>query len=103
MIEKNSEDVEALKAIIAEQKAHDAEVSEDLNCRQYTWDENSGRLVGISWAEKGLSENLNVSGCKALTHLSCYNNQLLNLDVTNCTKLESLQADDTTIITGFQK
>ncbi len=113
---KNKADVEALKALIAEQNAQGASVDDDIDDEyEYIWKE--GRLVGILWGteEEGNQFNLtsdlsfaafdaledlrvnsngvqslDVSQNKNLLQLECGGNQLTKLDLTNNTKLEYL-------------
>ena len=116
----STNDAEALKNLIAEQKKQGAsnELSEDIqNSWQYTWE--NGRLVGIDWEEVDLKGELSTekfsalrylncgSECKdsqltsldvtkntALTYLYCNYNQLTSLDVTKNTALTKLDCDD---------
>lgn len=100
--EKNTEEVTALKKLIAEQRALGATVSEDLNNWQYTWDKE-GHLVSIDWDGYGLSGNINFGGFPYLTKLNCgwvsrfegyITNQLTGLDVSKNEKLTELYCRD---------
>ena len=102
----STNDAEALKNLIAEQKKQGAssELSEDIqNSKQYTW--KNGRLVGIDWRKVELKgelstekfsalhyqlTSLDVTKNTALTYLSCSGNQLSSLDVTKNTALTTL-------------
>lgn len=99
-------------------------LSTDLDSYQYVWDEK-GNLTELHWNEKfyssggslslkgfesleilycdrnpGLS-SLDVSGCTALTELSCVYNQLSGLDLSKNKALESLLCDDNVKVTGY--
>lgn len=100
--EKNSEEVTALRKLIAEQKALGATVSEDLNNWQYTWDKE-GHLVSIDWDGYGLRGNINFDGFPYLTKLNCgwvstfegyITNQLTGLEVSRNEKLAELYCRD---------
>ena len=83
----STNDAEALKNLIAEQKKQGAssELSEDIqNSKQYTW--KNGRLVGIV----ELKGELSTEKFSALHYLYCNNNQLTSLDVTKNTALTYL-------------
>ena len=87
----STNDAEALKNLIAEQKKQGAssELSEDIqNSKQYTWE--NGRLVGIDWGEVELKGELSTEKFSALTSLRCGGNQLTSLDVTKNTALTTL-------------
>ena len=66
---RDEKDVTALKTLIAEQRERGATVSEDLDSKEYTWE--NGRLCGISWSHKSLSGNTrndrHFSRCKKRT------------------------------------
>ena len=87
---KNGQDVAALNAIIKEQKALSAEVSEDLDNFQYEWNEE-GRLVSINWEYAKLKGNIRFSGLSTLQKLYCSYNSLEGLDVSACTSLQILK------------
>ncbi|MDR1980855.1 MAG: hypothetical protein LBQ39_04435, partial [Tannerellaceae bacterium] len=60
-----------------------------------TWNKESPkRVVFISWSEKGLAGNLDLSGCEALTSLICYTNALTALDVSANTALTYLECSN---------
>ena len=87
----STNDAEALKNLIAEQKKQGAssELSEDIqNSKQYTW--KNGRLVGIDWRKVELKGELSTEKFSALHYLYCNNNQLTSLDVTKNTALTYL-------------
>ena len=72
----STNDAEALKNLIAEQKKQGAssELSEDIqNSKQYTW--KNGRLVGIDWRKVELKGELSTEKFSALHYLYCNNNQ----------------------------
>ena len=92
----STNDAEALKNLIAEQKKQGAssELSEDIqNSKQYTW--KNGRLVGIDWRKELSTEKFS-----ALHYLYCNNNQLSSLDVTKNTKLldDAIRCDANVVI-----
>ncbi len=86
--EKSENDVIALKALIETQIANGATISEDIDNDEYVWED--GRLVGIYWADKSLTGELDLSAFNALEYLHCSGNQLTELNVTNCTGLTCL-------------
>lgn len=108
----NEGDVKALSKIIREQDALGVDVPNELNdYNYYTWNQETGRLTGISWycglqGEVSFSKftaltqlncfgnqyltRIDVSGNKALTDLYCPNNQLTSLDLSNNTALTFL-------------
>ena len=91
----STNDAEALKNLIAEQKKQGAssELSEDIqNSKQYTW--KNGRLVGIDWRKVELKGELSTEKFSALHYLYCNNNQLTSLDVTKNTALTYLSCSD---------
>ena len=90
---KNEGDVNALNAIIAEQKALGATVSGDLDSDEYLWAED-GRLVVINWTKKNLQGNLSLQELPQLHALYCYGNQLTSLNVSNNTALTELNCSD---------
>ena len=98
----STNDAEALKNLIAEQKKQGAssELSEDIqNSEQYTWE--NGRLVGIDWGGGvGLKGELSTEKFSALHYLYCNNNQLSSLDVTKNTKLldDAIRCDANVVI-----
>lgn len=93
---KNASDVEALTEIIEAQVASGASVSTDLDSDEYTWDEETGRLIGIEWYLLGLQLKGDISFSKltALETLNCSDNQLTSLDVSRCTALKKLWCYD---------
>ena len=97
----STNDAEALKNLIAEQKKQGAssELSEDIqNSKQYTW--KNGRLVGIDWRKVELKGELSTEKFSALHYLYCNNNQLTSLDVTKNTKLldDAIRCDANVVI-----
>lgn len=111
---KNASDVKVIKAIIKEQKAQGAYVSEYLNDKQYTWTEvknkagkNEYRLTKIDWNSKGLKGEISFKRLSALEELDCGNkdesvkmyiddsklNYLKKIDVTTCKALRVLICD----------
>ena len=91
----STNDAEALKNLIAEQKKQGAssELSEDIqNSKQYTW--KNGRLVGIDWRKVELKGELSTEKFSALRYLNCgsecKDSQLTSLDVTKNTALTYL-------------
>ena len=88
-ISKNKRDVNALNAIIAEQKALGATISEDLDSDEYVWTKD-GRLIAVKWAEKNLQGSLSFQELSQLLVLVCDNNQLTDLDVSSNTALTVL-------------
>ena len=57
-----------------------------------TWEEIDGvkKVTKLSWSSKNLSGSLDLSGCTALTELSCSSNQLTSLDVSKNSALTEL-------------
>ena len=98
----STNDAEALKNLIAEQKKQGAwsSLSEDIqNSEQYTWE--NGRLVGIDWGGGvELKGELSTEKFSALHYLYCNNNQLSSLDVTKNTKLldDAIRCDANVVI-----
>ena len=85
----HEKDVAVLRALIAEQRGRGATVNEDLqDSEQYIWD--NGRLIGINWYQKNLSEKLDVSELTELVSLDCNFNSLSSLDVSSNVKLDYL-------------
>lgn len=82
-------DVEALQKIIEEQNALGADIPTDLNCVNYTWDEN-GRLTELSISSCNLKGELSCAGLPSLTYLDCSYNEISNLDVSQNPALENL-------------
>lgn len=89
---KNASDVNALNAIIAEQKRLGAVVSGDLDSDEYMWSDE-GRLLAIRWDEKNVQGNLSLQGLPELLIVHCADNQLTGLDVSNNLALTSLGCD----------
>ena len=84
-------DVNALKKIIEAQVASGAIISTDLsNSGNYTWDKQTGRLIGIDWTGKNLKGAISFSKLTALKELNCSFNQLTSLDVSGCTALKKM-------------
>lgn len=84
-------DVNALKKIIEAQVASGAIISTDLsNSGNYTWDKQTGRLIGIDWTGKNLKGDISFSKLTALKELNCSYNQLTSLDVSGCTALQKM-------------
>ena len=99
-IQMDEEEVAAIKAIIAEQKAKGASVSEDLASGEYEW--KDGKLIKIWWDSRNLSDKIDFGGCKNLQLLYCANNeQLTSLDVSNNKNLSYLSYDETVTVTGY--
>ena len=63
--------------------------------QRFQWIESDGelRIQEIYVSYENLYGALDVSGCTALEHLSCINNNLTTLDVSGCTALERLDCD----------
>ena len=87
----STNDAEALKNLIAEQKKQGALswLSEDIqDSEYYTWE--NGRLVGIDWEEVDLKGELSTEKFSALRYLNCSCTDLSSLDVTKNTALTYL-------------
>ena len=80
IFEKKQE--EALKRLIAEQKALGAAISEDFNSSQYQWD-SEGNLISIDWSNCSLSGDISFSAFVNLKSLNCDNNNLTTLDISS--------------------
>lgn len=90
-INYDADDVKALKKIIEAQVASGAIISTDLsNSGNYTWDKQTGRLIGIDWTGKNLKGAISFSKLTALKELNCSFNQLTSLDVSGCTALQKM-------------
>ena len=99
-IQMDEEEVAAIKAIIEEQKAKGASVSEDLAGGEYEW--KDGKLIKIWWDSRNLSDKIDFGGCKNLQLLYCANNeQLTSLDVSNNKNLSYLSYDENVTVTGY--
>lgn len=92
-MKKNENDVKALKALIAEQNANGAGISEDLNGWQYGWN-SAGRLVSIDLPVSGLKGHVSLSGFPELERLNVPQCGITSLDVSACPKLEYLNCFD---------
>ena len=95
-VPKNEGDVNALTAIIKEQKPLGATMLDDLDSAQYTWNDE-GRLTGINWNSVRLRGDITFSAFTELESLNCgwvdkeeAWNLLKSLDVSGCEKLEYL-------------
>ena len=82
-------DVEALQKIIEEQNALGADMSTDLNNKDYTWDEN-GRLIALDISFLNLKGELSCAGLPALRRLTCSGNEISSLDVSKNPALTDL-------------
>lgn len=90
-INYDADDVKALKKIIEAQVASGAIISTDWsNSGNYTWDKQTGRLIGIDWTGKNLKGAISFSKLTALKELNCSYNQLTSLDVSGCTALQKM-------------
>ena len=94
---KNEDDVNALKAIIEEQKALGAAVSEDLDSEEYIWSKN-GELTGVNWENKQLQGSLTFSAFEKLESLNCAGSKVTALDVSNNTALIFLNCTGNRVI-----
>ena len=88
-VEKNADDVTALKKIINEQKESGAKVSTNLDDSSYGWDEK-GRLSRINWWYCDLSGVLHFEELPALTSLTCGGSELDRIDVSGNDALTEL-------------
>ena len=95
--EKNEADVQAISALIKAQRELGATVSENLNSRQYTWED--GRLTSIDWEYDKLKGEISFSGLTALKKLNCGRNGLVNIDVSNNLELEEIRCGSNEIAT----
>ncbi len=89
----NESDVSILNNIINEQKAKGAKVSSDLKSGQYWWG-SDGRLNGIYWPETSISGTLSIKGLDLLKELDCSDNQITELDLSECPSFEKLECRD---------
>lgn len=92
----NEQDVEALVALIMEQREGGATVSKNMSSDQYEW--KDGRLVTISWSKKGLTGDISFSAFTALTKLDCSDNQLKSLDVSGNVNLKELDCSGNSLL-----
>ena len=61
----------------------------------HSWSQGGDkRIQEISLISQGLVGTLDLSGCTALTRISCYGNGLTSLDVSGCSALELLYCQD---------
>ena len=94
---RNTEDVAAVKKLIAEQKERGACVSEDLGSEEYIWSDK-GDLVGIVWGdlytEFNLSGSISFAGLKNLRQINVNNNRLTSLDTRENHELELLNCNN---------
>ena len=81
---KHKKDVVNLRKIIKAQRKLGADVSTNLDSKEYTWSKH-GRLTGIYWSGKGLKGTLSLEKKRSSLFY-----RLKNLDVSNNTKLEEL-------------
>lgn len=89
---KNENEVNALKKIIAEQKTLGASVSEDLDSTEYDWSPD-GKLTMINWDKKNLQGSLSLQDLPWLKYLYCNSNQLTGLNVSGNTVLTTLSCN----------
>ena len=82
---EKSKDAKNLKELITKQREAGATVSEDLQSGEYTWD--GDYLEEICWYESKLTGTLDLSCFDHLKQVSCFGNQLSELDVTKCAGL----------------
>ncbi len=94
--EKQETEVTKLQEIIAGQIGQGAQVSEDLDSKQYKWNQQ-GRLVEINWEEMGLQGELDLSAFTALQTLQCAANQLTGICVEGCSELQVLNCTNNKI------
>ena len=64
----------------------------DLDCM---WED--GKLVRISWNEKNLKGNIDLSGFKSLKELFIRSNEIISLNINGCESLEFLDCTDNQI------
>lgn len=96
---RNEQDKAALEKFIKEQRALGSDVSQNIDDSDfYGWNAD-GRLVRISWNEKGLTGNLSFSDFPELEKLECNNNDLAGIDISQNTKLEILYCQNNRIRT----
>ncbi|MFG6329903.1 MAG: Ig-like domain-containing protein [Lachnospiraceae bacterium] len=97
----NQADINALKQIIAEQKALGATLSDDFNDYKYEWGkyewDEDGNLTYINWRSCSLSGAISFSGFKNLKRLYCNSNNLTSLDVSNITSLTYLNCNSNSL------
>jgi len=97
----NQADIDALKKIIAEQKALGATLSDDFNDYKYEWGkyewDEDGNLTYINWRSCSLSGAISFSGFKNLKRLYCNSNNLTSLDVSNITSLTYLNCNSNSL------
>lgn len=88
------DDKQALTALIAQQRAQGAVVSEDLYSDEYVWNSETGKLQEIKWAYKYLKGDISFSSFTELVKLDCAYNPITSLDLQGCQKLETLDCSD---------
>lgn len=91
-VEKNVNDVKKLKNIIKELRSKGAKVSENIDVdKQYGWDIKTGRLTYISWIDKDIKGELNLSKLDALTSINCSKNDITHIEVSGLSDLYELE------------
>ena len=103
IIQKNKKDFNALKKLVKEQKARGANMSQDFRMtrgNQYSWNVFTGELLEINWNGVGLSGQISFSELKNLRTLDVTNNQLTEIDVSECKSLRELKCDQSVVVKG---
>lgn len=92
-IEKNKNDVNALKTIISSQKNAGANIDANLDGNRYIWDKKTHRLVSVDWSGAGLQGEISFSGLPELEELYCDDNEITNLDISKNSNLNILDCN----------
>lgn len=89
---KDENDVKNLKNIIKELRSKGAKVSENIDAnKQYGWDIKTGRLTYITWINKDIKGELNLSKLDALTSINCSRNDITYINVSGLSDLYELE------------
>ena len=96
-IKMDENEVAALKKIIYAQRGEGANVSDDLTCDEYEWED--GKLIGIYWNASQLVGDLDMSEFPNLVRLQCGGNALQSLNVSQNLNLKELDCESTGITT----
>lgn len=97
-VAKDDRDVTNLKNIIKELRSNGAKVSEDLDSYdQYSWDRNTGRLTSITWIDKDIKGELDLSKLDALTNINCSNNDITDIKLLGLNNLYELDCSQNKI------
>ena len=93
IVEKNADDVAALKQMVKMLQEDGAEVNENVNDRkQYEW--KSGHLVSIKWNNKGIKGNLDFGLFDGLRNLNISKNSLSGVDISKNKELITLKCNE---------